>query len=258
MKKIVFINEKGGVGKTSCCFNSAWEISKKKKILLIDLDGQGANLTFFCGIKKDDPRMLSTYDVLEKGIDIREAIKKVKDNLYIVPGTDDTKNLSQGARISKFKQQLETLDNDCEIKFDYVFIDVNPTPTRAHALSLGVADYVVIPMAGDVAAVEGEKGITESIEQIKEEVNHNLKVLGIVFNKFDPRTNLSKEVYNKTEMYAQRLESKIFDATIRNAVVLSECVAYHIGVTEYAPGAPAAEDVIRFSKEIEKEVAING
>ena len=252
MKKIVFINEKGGVGKTSMCFNTAWELSKNKKVLLIDMDGQGSNLTFFCGVKKNMD-MLTTYDVLQKGKNIKEAIQRVKTNLYILPATNETTNLSQSAKITGFKEQLRSIEND----YDYVFMDVSPTPTRAHALSLAVADYVIIPMLGDVASLEADKGIVESIEEIKEEANHNLKVLGIIFNKFSMRTNLSQQVYDATKNYADRLDTKIFNSTIRNAVVLSECVNSHVGVTEYAPGTPAAEDIIKFSREIERRVRVN-
>ena len=149
--------------------------------------------------------------------------------------------------------QLKEVENE----YDYVFMDVNPTPGRAHAMTLAVADYAIIPMEPDVLSLSGTSGIAETIEQFKEEANHNLKVLGIVFNKFSPRTNLAKDVYLETSKIARKLNTKIFDSTIRRGISLSELPASHAGITDYDPGSPVAEDIIRFTNEFEKEVAAN-
>lgn len=253
MKKIVFINEKGGVGKTSCCFNTAWELSKRgKKVLIIDLDGQKGNITFVSGIRVNDD-MLTTYDVLQRGKKIDEVKHNLKENLDIVPASMETTNLSETAKIATFKTQLKEVENE----YDYVFMDVNPTPGRSHVMTLAVADYAIIPMEPDVLSLSGTSGIAETIEQLKDEANHNLKVLGIVFNKFSPRTNLSKDVYLETSKIARKLNTKIFDSTIRRGISLSELPASHTGITDYDPGSLVAEDIIRFTNEFEKEVAAN-
>ena len=81
---VTFINEKGGVGKSSVCFNSAWELSNKgKKILLIDLDGQKANISFFTGVYKDNN--ITMADVFKHNANINSGIINVKKNLDIIP-----------------------------------------------------------------------------------------------------------------------------------------------------------------------------
>lgn len=244
-----FINEKGGIGKTSCCFNVAWELSKKNRVLMIDLDGQRANLTWFCGIEKTDD-MVTMFNVLQAGESIQNAIVNVKENLDLVPATVIVSSLTQTAKIIRMKKALE------EVKdlYDYVFIDVNPTPNWSHVLALSASDYIIIPMLPDPASLEANLGIAESVEEILETTNPNLKVLGILFNKNNNRTNLSKQVTAIAENMAEKLETKVFETKIRNAVVLSENAHVHQGITDYDPASNAAEDVRNLVKEIERMV----
>lgn len=244
-----FINEKGGIGKTSSCFNVAWELSKKNRVLMIDLDGQRANLTWFCGIEKTDD-MVTMFNVLQAGESIQKAIVNVKENLDLVPATVIVSNLTQTAKIIRMKKALE------EVKdlYDYVFIDVNPTPNWSHVLALSTSDYIIIPMLPDPASLEGNIGIKESVEEVLETTNPNLKVLGILFNKNTNRTNLSKQVAAVAEKMAAQLNTKVFETKIRNAVVLSENAHVHQGITDYDPASNAAEDVRNLVKEIERMV----
>lgn len=248
-KTLTFINEKGGIGKTSCCFNTAWEFSSQKKVLLIDLDGQRANLTFFCGIEKKE-KTITMHNVLMAGENIRNAIVNVKENLDLVPGTVNVADLTQAAKITRMKKAIEEIKD----KYDYIFIDVNPTPNWSHVLALSASDYIIIPMLPDIASLEGNMGIAESAIEVIETTNPNLKVLGILINKNISRRNLAKQVAAVAEKMAMQLDTKIFDTKIRDAVVLSETVARHIGVTEYAPKSDAAEDIRNVVKEIERMV----
>ena len=247
--KIAFINEKGGIGKSSSCFNTAWALSEKKKILMIDIDGQRANLTFFCGIKKTDD-MDTIFNVLQTGTDIKDVIVPVKKNLDLIPANVNVSDLNQSAKITKLKHAIEEVSD----KYDYIFIDVNPTPNWSHVLALSVSDFAVIPMLPDIASLEANKGIAESIEEIQNTTNSNLKVLGLLFNKNTNRTNLSHEVNDIAEKMAKSLNSKVFQTKIRVAVALSENINEHVGITEYAPSSPAAKDFRDFVKELEKEV----
>lgn len=251
-KTTVFITEKGGVGKSSCCFNIAWELSKKKKVLVIDLDGQRANITYFFGAAKD-VEMCTMYNVLMGNKSIQEATVSVKNNLDLVRADSNVANISQTAKISKLRNALKEVDD----LYDYIFIDVNPTPTWTHALVLSCSDFVVIPMLPDLASLEANKGITESIIEVRDNMNPKLKVLGIVFNKYTDRTNLSKSVTDASQEMARFLDSKVFDSKIRNAIALSENIYEHIGVTDYAPNKPASDDIKAVCQEFEKEIKNN-
>jgi len=255
-KKITFINEKGGVGKTSMAFNTAWELAmRKKKVLLIDFDGQRANLTFFTGLKRTE-EMKTMFDVLVQNYPIKDAIQRVRKDfpLFIVPANEVLTNLGSSTKVSKLRKVLEEIADD----FQYIFFDVNPSPDWRQALAMSVSDYLIIPMLPDITSLEADIGITESIREIQQTTNHNLRVLGIVFNKNTNRTNLSKEVKEIAEKTAKSLGSIVFKTKIRSLVALSENVHAHVGITEYDPASTASKDYKDFVKELEMEVKKNG
>ena len=254
-KIITVINEKGGIGKTSCAFNIAWELSRKKKVLILDMDGQRANITFFANIEKRDDT-LTIFHALMTGADINDAIEPVagRKSLFIVPATSPVSSLTETAKISRMRKVVDQIRD----AYDYIIVDVNPTPNWSHVMALSCSDYALIPMLPDIASMEANNGIIETVEEIRGTTNPGLKVLGLVFNKYSSRTNLSKQVYQVAEATAQQLNTKVMKSTIRNAVALSECVYAHVGITDYAPSSPAAEDVRNLVKEIEREVRKNG
>lgn len=246
---ITFINEKGGTGKTSCCFNIGWLLSEKKKVLFVDMDGQKANLSFFAGVKKDDD-MLTISDVLYRNKPLSDAIINIKKNLDIVPATNIVAGINQQAKISALKKALDSVRD----KYDYILFDVNPSPQWAHFLSLSVSNYAIIPMLPDVTSLEGDTGVAETLMQIKESTNPDLKVLGILVNKNVNNTNLSKAVKDMAGNIAEQIGTSVFDTKIRMAVVLSENVSAHVGITDYDPRSDAANDVRAVVKEIERRI----
>ncbi len=244
--KVAWLNEKGGVGKTSLCFNVGWYLAELgKKILFIDLDGQRANLSFFCNIKDREDRPCMK-DILIDGVDINTTIIPVKDNIDIVPGNVELTEIDKSVKVSTMYDALASIQK----QYDYIFIDVNPTPTRIHVLTMGISDHLVIPMLPDVATLEANKGIIETYSLVKGNINKDLKVMGLVFNKFNARANLSSQVMDVTNLMANQLNTNVFNTKVRNNIALSENVGHHIGITEYDPRSNGAIDIIQLSSEI--------
>lgn len=247
---ITFVNEKGGVGKTSSCFNMAWELAnQKRKILMIDMDGQRANLTYYAGVEKSDDT-LTMADILRKSEDPLKAVKKVKENLYLIPATQDVMNISTTVKIKRMREVIAALDEE----FDYIFIDVSPSPDYRQLLSLSVSDYALIIMLPDMASVEADNGIVETIEEVQEVANPYLKVLGILFNRNETRTNMSSVVRELANVIAKKLDTKVFKHSIRNAVAMGELASMHMGVTDYDEKSNVADDMRKVVKEFLKEV----
>lgn len=243
---VSWINEKGGVGKTSLCFNVGWYLAELgKKILFVDLDGQRANLSFFCNIKDREDRPCMK-DVLIDGVDINTTIIPVKENIDIISGNVELTEIDKTVKVSTMKNAIASIQK----QYDYIFIDINPTPTRAHVLTMGISDYLIIPMLPDVATLEANKGIIETYSLVKSNVNENLKVMGLVFNKFNARVNLSSQVMDITMQMAKQLNSSVFNTKVRNNISLSENVGQHIGITQYDPRSNGAIDIIQLSSEI--------
>lgn len=247
---MTYINEKGGVGKTSICYNTAWQLaSEGTRILMIDIDGQKANLTFFSGVDKLTG-MKTMIDVLKNGCSLENAAVKVKDNLWIVPADAAVSDIGMDAKVSRFRRELQKVEE----LYDYIFIDVTPSPGWSHYLSLSVSDYAIVIMLPDIASLEGNSGILESIQEIQETTNSTLEIAGILFNRNNDRTTLSHRVREVVERMADDAGTVIFKSKIPQAISLSECVAAHVGITDYDSGSKAAEAIIAFSKELKMKI----
>mgnify|MGYP002583957859 CR=1 FL=1 len=248
-KIITFINEKGGVGKTSVCYHSAWELATQgKRILMIDMDGQTANLTFFAGIEKDEA-LATVMDVLKNRKTITDVEIEIKENLWLVPADVHAADMGMDIKLTVFRRALEEVKD----RFDFIFIDVNPTPGRGHYLALSVSDYAVVVMLPDIASLEGNCGILDSIEEIQETTNDNLQIAGILFNR-NSSTKLSKRTHQVAMDMAEGADTAIFNVKIPQAVSLGECVAYHKGITDFDSKSKAAEAIRNFVCELEERI----
>lgn len=245
MTKIVtFIAEKGGTSRSSVVFSSSWLLAAKgKKVLIIDMDGQAANVSYYAGVNKT-PNMHTLVDLF-KGVDIRDTIVNIKENLDIIPANAELTNLGQTAKLSVLKKAVRSIP-----EYDYVFIDVNPTPGWTHFLSLSVSDSAIIVSLPDVACLKANEGILESIDEIQNSSNPNLELLGILFGKNENRTSMAQQVHEFAESMAQRAGTTVFNASIRNSVVMGELVAAHKGISDYAPKSPVAGDFDEFVHEL--------
>ena len=245
-----FINEKGGVGKTSICFNLAWAFAEQgHKVCLLDLDGQRANISFFAGIDKSED-VTTLYDILVDGVDARKGVLGVTDNLHIIPATSNVVDLNRhNASFEAMQQAVATITP----YYDYLFIDVSPSPNHGHALALAVSDFVLLPMLAEVTSLAANIGIAQTVQQAKE-INPALVVLGIILNRYNWRTNLSKQATAATKKFAESLSTKIFNTKVRTNIAIAECVGQHQGVTTYAPKSKGAADIQELTNEIKREV----
>lgn len=272
---LAFFNEKGGIGKTSTTFNVAWELAKTKKVLLIDLDGQRANLTFHSGAKtiiekeiKESIRIRMEVDpnreiyepvtiknVLSGEKEVTDAIIPLTKNLSIIPGTIDVVNLGEKINFNTFRKAIDKLSQ----MFDYIFIDNNPDPTLKHFLTLSVCKYVYVLSIPDVACLESGQAVVESIEAVTTYdknlntcVNPDLRVLGILYNNDENRTILSKNTKAKAEELAKKLKTKVLPFGIRRNSKVGEAVLAHIGITDYEPKCTAAQDILEVVNDIKR------
>lgn len=248
-KVITFINEKGGVGKSQMAFSLSWEMTTQgSKILLMDLDGQRANLTFMSGVDKTDD-MVTMYDVFQKNKPPQTAIVKIKDNLDIIPANNDVSDISQKSTIDRARAIIKELSP----LYDYIFIDVSPSPDWRQFLALIMSDYAMVIMLPDMMSLEANNGILESLSQCKE-INRSLKVLGILFNRYEARSNMSKEVQRVVEKYAKAMNTQLFKTTIRNTVYMGESAYAHKGITEYYNNSDVADDIRKLVKELKERI----
>lgn len=191
---ISIINQKGGVSKTTSTFNIAGNLALAGyKVLQIDIDPQGS-LTIANGIEPDSIDK-SMYDVLIEGTDINEIIYEINENLSLAVSNLD---LSVGeislvnslARETTLKRSLKNIKDE----FDYILIDCPPNLGLLTINALTASDKVLIPVSTDYLALRGLELLTQTIYKVKDNLNEDLEILGIIATMYDSRTRHSGEI----------------------------------------------------------------
>src|SRR3989338_5697001 len=205
MGKIISIcNQKGGTGKTTTAVNLSSVVALMgKKVLLVDLDPQG-NATSGIGINKNTIEK-SIYDVLLTKATIKEALQKSQINgLDIVPCNINLTGaeIELVGALSRETRLKRTLAEIVE-EYDFVFIDSPPSLGLLTLNALVASDSILIPIQCEFYALEGVSQLISTINLIKESLNSNLTIEGVLLTMADFRTNLTSEVNNEIKQYSK-------------------------------------------------------
>lgn len=253
-KVIVVANQKGGVGKTTTSINlSAYLADAKKKTLLIDCDPQG-NASSGIGIEKDAVAA-SVYDVLVNDEAIENNIIETKyKNLSVIPSNVDLAG-AEIELVSVKNREFLLRDKVKSIKesYDYIIIDCPPSLGLLTLNAFAAADSVIIPIQCEYYALEGLGSLTKTVSTIKQSINPDIEIEGILLTMFDKRTNLSTVVYEEVKKY---FPDKVYKTVIPRNVRLSEAPSFGEAIISYdkfSKGAHAykslAKEVIKNNKE---------
>jgi chromosome partitioning protein len=247
MNIIAFINQKGGVGKTTSVINcGAGLVREGKKVLLIDLDPQ-AHLTLSLGIKAHELKA-TIYEVLKTDIDINEAIRELNGGLQLLPSSinlaaAELEFAGQPGREYLLKEALQGLDQDP----DYILIDCPPSLGLFTINGLAAAYEIYIPLQTEYLALYGTGQLLEVVEVVQKRLNGQLEVTGIIGTLFDSRKNLNREVI---ESLKEHFKGKLFNTLIRANVSLAEAPSYGQDIFTYKPDSAGAADYKALVKEI--------
>lgn len=237
MQIIAFVNQKGGVGKTTSCLNVGAGLSRKgKRVLLIDADPQG-NLTISAGIhlKDEDP---TVYEMLKGNININDAIK---------PGVYDL--LPADIMLSGVEIELasvpgrEMILKECirELKtlYDYILIDCPPSLSIITLMALAASNNVIVPVQAHYLALNGIAQLRDTISLVRKRMNPQLDIGGVIVTQYDSRRLIDKEVLKSL---TEAFPGKVFETTVSNSVSLVEAPSFGKDIFEYKPSSkPAAQ-----------------
>lgn len=231
-KVLVFMNEKGGVGKTTGAREVAGILRKKKKVLLIDADFQ-RNLT---GSLIDEPESGTVYSLM-RGTDIKECIHPVAENIDIIPGDIALRHLDEDLRDefevhSILAKQLEKVAGD----YDYIIIDCRPAMGEIEKNALVCADFLIVPIEPHYFSLDGLDILQSYSEALKGLLKTSLKT-AVYFN----RVGAGNAPYDVMESSKQDYDI-ILNSFIRENVKLKEASMQQEFIVDYAPRSNGAVD----------------
>ncbi|WP_372713637.1 ParA family protein [Ilyobacter sp.] len=248
MLKIAIANNKGGVAKTTSALNlMAYYAQKGYKVLGVDLDPQG-NLSDSLGINIDDLKF-TAYEAL-KSKDVVPFITEIKENLSIVASNLDLERgnldfVSMMGRELLLKKALKKAEEN----YDICIIDTSPSLSTLTLNALAAADTIYIPLRSGYFEMRGSGVLIDVINDVREDVNPDLKIGGVFLTQYDSRTNMSLEVTKRLE---DHFGSSLLKSKIRNNIALAEAPALAQDIFTYKPTSNGSKDYKKLAEEILK------
>jgi chromosome partitioning protein len=250
-RTIVFVNQKGGVGKTTSAINiGAYLALAGKRTLLVDFDPQ-ANLTSGLGRKPGSGKCI--YDVIADRATLKEILQPTSvEWLDLASSSIDLSGatvelVDREDRNEYLKRALVTVERE----YDFILIDCPPSLGILTLNGLVAADEVVIPLQCEYFALEGLSLILQTVSLVQKGMNTSLKVCGILFTMYDSRTKLAQEVVQQVSDY---FKDKVFRTIVPRNVRLSEAPSHGQPICLYDPTCIGAKSYEALATElIERE-----
>ena len=237
-KIVAFLNQKGGVGKTTTCVNMAGYLAQMgKKVLLLDIDPQG-NASSNLGIEKDS-KPKTIYNVIVDDNTIDEVIVPTKlENLDLIPSDVDLAGAEiELVQMNNREKVVRNILKKVVNNYDYICIDCPPSLGLITVNALTTCDSVLIPIQCEYFALEGLSQLMYTIKLVKKHLNENIDVEGVVLTMKDNRSNLGQSVAQDITKYFGK---KVYKTIIPRNIRLAEAPSFGEPICVYDPKCTGA------------------
>jgi chromosome partitioning protein len=247
MRIIAFLNQKGGVGKTTTTINVGAGLTQlKKKVLLIDFDPQ-ASLTHSLGIEPQE-LSLTMYDLLKNKCLFEEVALK-KNDMTVVPSSIGLSGFEKECTQQTDQEYILKKTIKLLPKFDYILIDCPPSLGFLTINALAAAQEVIIPVQTEFLALQGLSQLLDTICVIQQKINPKLKLSGIIGTRFNRR-----KMHNDVVEFLQiHFRDKTFNTVIRENIALAEAPSFGKTIYDHHPLSNGAKDYKLLCKEIMRQ-----
>ena len=247
-RTIAIANQKGGVGKSTTAINLSSCLGEMgQKVLTIDMDPQG-NTTSGMGVEKNEVEN-TIYELLLGESKLEDCIIPLNfDNLSLIPSNV---NLA-GAEIELIGVEdkefiLKNAIDQVRDQYDFIIIDCPPSLNMLTINAMTTADTVLVPIQCEYYALEGLSQLMHTIDLVKERLNPDLEMEGVVFTMYNARTNLSLQV---VENVKDNLDQTIYKTIIPRNIRLAEAPSHGLPINIYDPKSSGAESYMLLAEEV--------
>ena len=250
---VAFVNQKGGVGKTTSTVNIAAVLAGQgDRVLVIDIDPQG-NATSSFGVEKQALEV-TLYDALMGDLDADEAIiHDARERIDLLPATPmlagaEVELVDRDRREKRLADAIATVRD----RYDVILIDSPPSLGLLTVNALTAADAVVIPVQCEYLALEGVSQVLSTIDRIRRSLNPDLELIGVLMTMYDGRTRLSGHVVDEVRRF---FPDHLFSAVIPRSVRLAEAPSFGQVIGEYDPSSRGATAYAEVAGELRTRLA---